>query len=189
VHLVLEIQKGTHMLKQLEFVESGAGRGTRPEVSALERVLPVIGGTVTEVLERHLGEPLRATQLDQRTTVCAQPLPALALAVGELVLERRVLLRGATTSAPVLYAESLIALDRLDPRVRQGLLTTDKPIGRLIRENRLEIFRELLGSERAGNPHAAALFGLPLQTPLLSRIYRMSNGGQPVMQITEWFAC
>ena len=103
------------MLKELEFLEAAGPPGTRPDVCALERVLPVIGGTVTEVLEQHLGEPLCAT---------------------ELVLERRVLLRGATTSAPVLYAESLIALDRLDPRVRDGLLTTAQPIGRLIREHR-----------------------------------------------------
>jgi chorismate-pyruvate lyase len=177
------------MLKELEFLEPAAPPGTRSDVSALERVLPVIGGTVTEVLEQHLGEPLCASQLDQQITVCAEPLPVLALADGELVLERRVLLRGATTSAPVLYAESLIALDRLDPRFRDDLLTTEQPIGRLIREYRVEIFRELLHCERACNGQAAALFGLPRATPVLSRTYRMSTGGQPVMRITEWFPC
>ena len=60
------------------------------------------------------------------------------------------LLRGARTSAPVLYAESLIALDRLDARIRHGLLTTEQPIGRLIRDNRLETFRELLSCEELG---------------------------------------
>jgi chorismate-pyruvate lyase len=170
-------------------MEATARPGTRPDLSTLERVLPVIGGTVTEVLEQHLGEPLRAIRLDQRIGACTQPLPALALAVGESVLERRVLLRGATTSAPVLYAESLIALDRLDPRVRHGLLATDQPIGRLIRDNRVEIFRELLSCERVRAPRVAPSFGLPPETPLLVRTYRMANRGSPIMLITEWFPC
>jgi chorismate-pyruvate lyase len=177
------------MLNDLQLMEPNALPGTRPDLSGLGRVLPVIGGTVTEVLEQHLGEPLCATRLAQRTTVCAQPLPGLALAVGESVLERRVLLRGASSSAPVLYAKSLIALDRLDPWVRQGLLATDQPIGRLLRDNRVEIFRELLSCEHARARQAAVLFGVPQETSLLRRTYRMLNRGKPIMLITEWFPC
>jgi chorismate-pyruvate lyase len=177
------------MLKELEPMDAPAVPGTRLDIATLERVLPVLGGTVTEVLEQYLGEPLRTTRLAQRTSVCTQPLPVLALAVGESVLQRRVLLRGATTAAAVLYAESLIAIDRLDPRMRHGLLATDQPIGRLIRDNRLEIFRELLACERVHAQQAAALFGMPPATPLLARSYRMSNRGRPIMAITEWFPC
>jgi chorismate-pyruvate lyase len=105
------------------------------------------------------------------------------------MLERRVLLRGATTSTPVLYAESMIAVDRLDPGVRQGLLATDQPIGRLIREYRVEVFREMLSCEHVRSPHAAMLLGLPPDRLLLARAYRMSNRGKPIMLIAEWFPC
>jgi chorismate-pyruvate lyase len=153
----------------------------------LELLLPVIGGTVTEILEHHLGESLRATRIDQRTHACEQPLPILALDTGALVLERRVMLRGTTTSTPALYAESSIALDRLDPAVRHGRLTTELPIGRLIRDNRVEIFREVLSCERVCARQIAALFGMPPETHLLSRTYRMSNRGKPIMLVSEWF--
>jgi chorismate-pyruvate lyase len=113
----------------------------------------------------------------------------LDLDVGASILERRVLLRGARTSTIVLYADSLIALDRLDARIRHGLLTAEQPIGRLIRDHRVETFRELLSYERTCNGQVAALFGLQPETPLLTRTYRMSNGGKPVMRITERFPC
>lgn len=177
------------MFKEPMLMEAIALTARRPNTSALERVLPVLGGTVTEILERHLGEPLRAIRLDQRTAVCSRPVTDLAIGVGESILERRVMLRGATTSAPVLYAESLIALDRLHPRFRDGLLGSDKPIGRLIQQYRVEIFRDLLSHHRACNEQVAALFGVPPETPLLTRTYRMSSLGAPVMLITEWFAC
>ena len=177
------------MFKDPMLMEATALTARRPSVSALERIVPVLGGTVTEILERHLGEPLRAIRLDQRTAVCSLPVPDLALGVGESVLERRVMLRGATTSAPVLYAESLVAVDRLDPRFKDGLLGSDKPIGRLIQQYRVEIFRDLLSHHRARNEQVAALFDVPPETPLLTRTYRMSNRGAPIMLITEWFAC
>ena len=159
------------------------------DLSALERVLPVLGGTVTEVLERHLGERLRTVILEQRSNLSSEPIPLLDLQVDSPVLERHVLLRGETTSTPVLYAESRIALEHLDEYVKEGLLATDQPIGRLIREHRMETFRELLASERASFPHLARVFGLAPRTPLLARTYRMSSGGRPVMLIAEWFAC
>jgi chorismate-pyruvate lyase len=177
------------MLKERELAEAADMLDSRREVSVLERVAPVLGGTVTEVLERLLSERLRAIRLFQRTSVCAQPVPALMLGTGESMLERRVLLRGATTSTPVLYAESLIAVDRLDPRVRQGLLATDQPIGRLIGEYRVEVFREMLSCERVRSAHAAMLLGLPPDQLLLARSYRMLNRGRPIMVIAEWFPC
>jgi chorismate-pyruvate lyase len=177
------------MFKEPMLMETIALTARRPNTSALERVLPALGGTVTEILERHLGEPLRAIRLEQRTTVCSRPVHDLALGVGESVLERRVILRAATSSAAVLYAESLVALDRLDPRFKEGLLGSDKPIGRLIQQYRVEIFRELLSHHRACNEQVAALFGVPPETPLLTRTYRMSSRGAPIMLITEWFAC
>jgi hypothetical protein len=88
------------MFKELMLMEATA---RRPNTSALERVLPVLGGTVTEILERHLGEPLRAIRLDQRTAVCSRPVTDLAIGVGESILERRLMLRGRNhvRSSPV----------------------------------------------------------------------------------------
>jgi chorismate-pyruvate lyase len=159
------------------------------DVSALNAVLPVIGGTVTEVVEHVLGEPLHAVRLSQRTRTCTRPLEDLDLHVGQSLLERRVVLHGTFTSRPVFCAESLIALDRLEPTIRDGLLTTDQPIGRLIRSHRLETFRELLTYERLRVPEVARELQLPAYAWLLARTYRVSAAGAPLMLITEWFPC
>jgi hypothetical protein len=66
------------MLKEPERIEASV----RADLSGLARLLPAIGGTVTEVLEQHLGEAVRATRLHQRMYVCERPLPLLALADG-----------------------------------------------------------------------------------------------------------
>ena len=105
------------------------------------------------------------------------------------MLERRVLLHGAKTKRPVLYAESIIALDRLPANIKDGLLTTDQPIGVLLRTNRVETFRELIASERRVAPSVASLLGLGAEVSLLVRTYRMCSGNKGIMLITEWFPC
>jgi chorismate-pyruvate lyase len=159
------------------------------DLTALQTVLPVIGGTVTEILEHFLGEPLRAVRLSQRSYACSEPQPVIGLDAGDLVLERRVVLCGAFTSRPVFCANSSIALDRLDSTIRNGLLTTDQPIGQLIRANRVALFRELLSCQRTRVPEIAELLRAPTDVPLLTRTYRMSARRAPLMVITEWFAC
>src|SRR6266508_2324509 len=47
-----------------------------------------------------------------------------------------------------LYADSYVALDRLDDWMRRGLLESHKPIGFLMQEHRLETFREIVGCGR-----------------------------------------
>jgi len=164
-------------------------RAVRPlQRSALQRILLVTDGTVTEILEAYSGESMRLVKLLEEVTTLDAPLPALELEPGQPVLRRQILLQGKMSLSTFLFAESYIALDRLDAPLRDALLNSHKPIGFLIQDRRMETFREVLGCghEPAG-PLAHHFDDLAPTDGLIWRTYRMFYRGQPIMQISEKF--
>ncbi len=164
------------------------GRG--PVVSPpglLQRVLLTTDGSVGRILENYAGEAIDAIKLDQFRDPAGDPCYALDLAADEERLTRRVLLRGSQSGSTFLYAETLIALDKLHPFVRSGLLSTAEPIGRLLTTARLETFRDILSSGRVPAEAIAQHFGIAEDDELFVRTYRIICGGRPIMLITEMF--
>jgi chorismate-pyruvate lyase len=164
-------------------------RGARDSVVPLDpmlrRAVLATDGTVTNLIESLL-ERVVIEKLGEEPA--AAPLAEWPdLAAGTAVLRRTVLIRGAVTRRIFLHAESLLVLECLDPLIREELCATDKPIGKLIREHKIESYRELLGStsELAG-PRAPVL-GVDAAEQLVARTYRIHIGGRPAIQITERF--
>jgi chorismate-pyruvate lyase/acyl carrier protein len=156
-------------------------------LSAFQRILLTTDGTVTEILEAFSGESIHVVKLFQEVSVLDRAISALELPWGQHVLRRNILLQGRMSLVNFIYAESVIALDRLDEGVRDGLLQSKKPIGLLILERRIETFREILdcGRERAGA--LARHFPIGEDASLIFRSYRVIAGGHPIMLITEKF--
>lgn len=144
-------------------------------------------GTLVLLLEAWFNDPIRLAAHEQFTTPVYPTDEDLQPAGGETILRRRVLLRGQRTGRNYVYADTAIVLDRLTPPVRDGLLSTSEPIGRLLRAHRIETFKEVLrsGSRPAGA--VAAEFGCDPADDLLYRVYRMFSGGRPIMLIAEHF--
>jgi chorismate-pyruvate lyase len=155
-------------------------------LGVLQRVLLTTDATVVVLLEGFFGESIRTEGLEQ---VCRPASPAdteLELAGHETIMCRKTLLQGSDTGHNYLYAEAWVVLDRLESDVKEGLLTTSKPIGRLLAANRIETFREVLDS---GWTPAGPL-GRRLGTQggeVLFRTYRIIVGGRPIMLLTEYF--
>jgi chorismate-pyruvate lyase len=159
--------------------------GEQP-LSTFQRVLLMTDGTVTEILEAHLAEAICVVKLSQsfgRDLVEA----GLELLDSERVLHRSVLLQGATSGINYIYADSAIVADRLPPVVLDGLLTGGEPIGRLMADNRVETFREImeLGVESAAG--CAEYFGVDGTSDLIFRTYQIHLNQRPVIRITEKF--
>src|SRR5581483_7251551 len=95
-----------------------------------QRLLLMTDGTVTKMLEAYTGEEIQVVRLSQ--------------AVHSSVLDRKILLRGRSSQRNLLYAESIIALDRLNQPVRDGLLKDEMPIGQLLLNSQAETFRKIL---------------------------------------------
>lgn len=153
----------------------------------LQRVLLTTDGSVGRMLEVYSGEPVEVVKLDQFTAPCGAEHTALEVAADDEVLWRRVLLRGGRTSCSYMYAEALIALERVHPMVRAGLLSSPAPIGKLLTTVRAETFREVLTAETAPAGGLAAHFGIDEADELYVRTYRIVAGGLPMMLITEKF--
>jgi chorismate-pyruvate lyase len=166
------------------------GCGSSPDqasLSLVQRILLVTDGTVTRILEACSGEKVEPVKLSQSLVPWSSADTALDAAEGDVVLSRRILLRGAQSARNFLYAESLIVPCRLHPRLRHGLDHSDEPIGRLLWENRVETLRELVRWDLEPAGSCAAYFQIDPGEPVVSRTYRVVSQRQAIMLITEKF--
>ena len=157
-------------------------------LSPVMRLLLVNDGTLTELLEAASSDTIAIVGLDQHMQRAAQRVELLDLDVGEALIDRKIVLRGERSRTHHVYAESLIAIDRLPSPVRHALLTSNTPIGRLCRQHRLEIFKEII--EFGRQPAGELCRHLPVErnAAVLARTCRLSMRGRPVMLIKEYFS-
>jgi chorismate-pyruvate lyase len=152
------------------------------DLSLFQKVLLATDGTVTDLIALYAGEPIRVTKLTQ--TIGEERAPTELQCGGSTrLLSRRILLVGATKS--YLYAESQFVLDRLSKSIQDAMLNTDRPIGLLWKEARLETFREIVGHAVEPCEAIAGHFDLPVSAPFVSRTYLIHHGGRPMGRITE----
>jgi chorismate-pyruvate lyase len=102
-------------------------------------------------------------------------------------MRRRILLRGENSGTNYVHAETLIALEALDPGFREDLVNSTHPLGRLWVIHKLETRKEILKVWRRPAGELAEVFGLPADAACLARSYRVISSGRPIMLITESF--
>jgi len=156
-------------------------------LSSFQRILLTTDGTVTEILEAHLWEAIQIVKLYQECLETDASVPYLDIGPHAPVLIRKVILRGKPSDRNYIYAESIVALDRLDDRLRHGLMETQRPVGQLMLEARLETFREILSCCYEPAEEIGQYFGAGADARLISRTYRVFADRQPFMLITEKF--
>ncbi len=154
----------------------------------VRRLIFSTDATVVRILEACFAERIRTAELAQEITPALAGDVDLELGGDESVLRRSTLLQGRRTGRNYIYAESNIVLDRLPPSLREDLLSTSQPIGRLLIRGRVETFRELLRSGQAPIGPRGPSLGARSNDMLPCRTYRVIVGGHPVMRITEHFA-
>lgn len=143
--------------------------------------------TVVRLLEAWFGEPIQTTGLKQSTRAAAEEDSGLDLIGEETILARETLLQGSRTGRNYLYAEATAILERLDPGLRDGLLSTSEPIGRLLVAGAVETFRELVATGHRPCGRLGTRFGLRPEDRLVSRRYRILMRGRPAILISEHF--
>lgn len=158
-----------------------------PSIDVLQRVLLVTDGFVVRLLEVCYGERICAADRVQVTEALPLDEAELEPSGDETVLRRTVLLRGERSGLNYVAAESALVLERLDPVMREGLLTTDEPIGRLLAARRVETFRDFRGAGHKEAGTMGSYLNVDAAEMLLFRTYRMISGGRPIAVITEYF--
>ncbi|MEO2006819.1 MAG: chorismate pyruvate-lyase family protein [Candidatus Poribacteria bacterium] len=154
-------------------------------LTPFHRALLVIDGTVTQFIEAYTYEPIaviRVRQERQRLTRDHEWLDAVA---GTEVIARDVVLRGEASSTLYVYGISLTVVDRLPEGMSDQLDLAGESIGRLLREYRVETYRELLWCGLTLPDELPMHFVDRPTNSLMSRAYRLIANDRPVMHITE----
>ncbi|MEH2144297.1 chorismate--pyruvate lyase family protein [Nostoc sp.] len=161
---------------------------TAPAVlSSFQKILLTNNGTITDLIEIYTGESIKVKKLSEKIIKLNNALLPMQLDNNTKVLDRKILLQGGVSGRNYIYAESSIVLERLDKQVRQDLLTTTKPIGKIWLENKVGIFKENLEIGRLPAQELAPYFNIAPDANLLFRTYCVVSNQKYTMMITEKF--
>lgn len=153
----------------------------------LLRTLLVSDGTVTKFLEAFYWEPIRVRRIFHGDVELENDIPALEMERGRHALQRKVVLQGMRTERVYAYAVSYINTELLWPWVREDLVRGRLGIGELLRDQRVETYRELLSY---GQHDAGALsehLGVEPMENVIFRYYRIFMNRKPTLYISETF--
>jgi len=165
------------------------------DLAPVLRVLLTTDGTVTETLAAFHGEPVGVDVLSQGyRDYEGRANRELEAPVGTRMLERTIALVGTQSGRRYAAAWSRIVPGLLPPGLQEGLLAEKEPLGQLMRNHRLETFREVVACGRCAAGEApylgircAAALGVDPGAGTVWRTYRVTTGGRPILSITEFF--
>lgn len=151
----------------------------RPDIPACLRICAGTDGSVTQLLEVLTGETVEVKTLEQSVIKATPDIAKLLdIEVGDEVNNRLVTLNAGDTV--YVLAKSLAPLKRMPQPVRDDLMRADIPIGRILREHKLETRRDILDMKIVQRD----FFG---DVPVLSREYRIIYENKVLMWINECF--
>lgn len=151
-------------------------------LSLFQKILLSTDGTVTDLIGLYTGEAIRVKKLGQSIETQFAP-PTLQCTDAVKILNRKILLSGATKN--YLYADSVFVFERFSKSIQDQLLSTDRPIGLMWKEERLETYREIVAHEVSAAADIAEHFALSPTALFVSRTYLIHHKGLPLGAITE----
>lgn len=151
----------------------------RQDIPACLRICAGTDGSVTLLLELLTGKAVTVRTLEQSVEKATPDIAELLeIDRGDEVNNRLVTL--SADSTVYVLAKSLSAIKRMPQEVRSDLMRADIPIGKILREHKLETRRDILKIENV----SSEFFG---DVPVLSREYRIIYKGKVLMWINECF--
>ncbi len=153
-------------------------------LTPVQRAVLGCDGSFTLLLTALLGHEVKVALLEQAVERLSEDDEALLLGRGARVLKRNVRLY-TEPDCSVVFASSAIAIDRIAEPIAEDLLAGKETIGRILRNHRLETFRELIDWGVAPTPEEARAYFLAAE--MMYRSYRIINQSTPVMIVTEFF--
>ena len=175
--------------KFLAVPDSATARGAArlelwTSLTPVQRAVLGSDGSFTLLLTALLGQEVKVALIEQSVDRMPRYGEAIQLQKGARVLNRNVRLY-VEPEQNVVFASSVIAIDRIAAPLATDLLAGKETIGRILRKHRLETFRELVDWGTAPTPDDAG--GHFPATEMMYRSYRIISGGKPVMIVTEFF--
>ncbi|HUB67748.1 MAG TPA: chorismate pyruvate-lyase family protein [Candidatus Methylacidiphilales bacterium] len=157
------------------------------KIPPILRAVLMSDGTVTKILEAYYWEPIQVKRLLHVEHPAEKDIPPLEIKAGDSVLHRRVLMQGLVSNQIYGQAESFICAGRLWPGIRDDLLQGRLGIGELLRDKRMETYREVLAYESGSAGEWGADLNCRKEDRMITRSYRIIAGGKPSLFIIDRF--
>lgn len=151
----------------------------RPDVPACLRICAGTDGSITQLLEVLTGKSVKVETISQGSIKATDKIARLLdIETGDEVNKRLVTLK--VNGIVYVLAKSLAPIKRMPKGVKDELMRADIPIGRILREHRLETRRDILKMEIVHRDYFGDL-------PVLSREYKIIYNNAVLMWINECF--
>ena len=144
-------------------------------------------GTVTVTLEAYFHEPIQVEVLSQAEVHSEKRYPTIGVVLADPIIRRQVTLRGRDTHTVYAFAESIIVSAQLSPQMRLRLIEKGTGIGEIMREDRVETYREISSIRRQKATLWADYLGVHNEADVLVRNYTIQFRGRAVIAIEEVF--
>lgn len=158
------------------------------KLSKLQKLILLTDGSITTLLEIITGKPVTVKTLTQGITKADYEVSELLeIEEGDNINYRVVILKNVESETPLIYAESYTPISRLQRQFKHDLMKADVPIGKIMRERKIESRREIEKIETLFNDELSEMFDVPHHVPMLSRTYNIINNDMVLIRITETF--
>lgn len=152
-------------------------------LSSAQKILLATDGSVTTILDVLKGHVNIRTLVQEFQEADEEAASLLDVDMGETINYRVVVIEG---DEPLIYAVSMIPVERLDNEFKEDLIRADIPIGRILRKHDIESRREIKTvSLEEATPEIVDIF--KNNTPMLTRTYNIIHKGQVLIWLMETF--
>lgn len=167
-----------NILEDIRNIEKDVGK-----LSSAQKILLTTDGSVTAILDVLKGHVDITTLVQEFVPADEEMATTLNIDVGDTVNYRVVIIGG---KQPLIYAVSLVPVDRLTSGCREDLIGADIPIGRILKKHNIESRREIksIFVEEA-DEKLREIF--KTDSPFLCRTYHIINRGKILICLKEMF--
>ena len=157
-------------------------------LSSAQKILLATDGSVTTILDVLKGHVNIRTLVQEFREADKKTASLLDIKVGETINYRVVVIEGEKPlkGEPLIYAVSMIPVERLNNDFKEDLIRADIPIGRILRKHNIESRREIKSvSLEESTPKMRNIF--KNNTPMLTRTYNIIHKDQVLIWLMETF--
>jgi len=152
-------------------------------LSSAQKILLATDGSVTTILDVLKGHVNIRTLVQEFKKADRETASLLDINVGDTINYRVVVIEG---EEPLIYAISMIPVERLNNDFKEDLIRADIPIGRILRKHNIESRREIKSvSVEESTPEMKEIFSN--SAPMLTRTYNIIHKDQVLIWLMETF--
>jgi chorismate-pyruvate lyase len=167
-----------NILDGIKKIEKEVGK-----LSNAQKILLTTDGSVTTILDVIRGHVKIETLEQKFVDADLEMARLLNIEVGDTVNYRVVVIE---TEDPLIYAISLIAVERLENDFKEDLIRADIPIGRILKKHNIESRREIKSVYFEDQSHEISKI-FKIDSPMLTRTYNIIHNDEILIWLKETF--